>query len=466
MNANIYSLILDAKQGDLKALEQLYITYKDKVYALALTTTKSAGEAEEATRLTFMQMCDQIGTLADPDSFDVWLQYIALNESNALHRSSGHPIEGEAPGSYEQRIEDDFFLPREYSERHDLSYRLRLIIESLPKIRRQTLILSLYNKLTPAEIAQIMGCPEDQVISRIRCTKGHIKTEIENREHETGEHFSNAALIPFSDVYTSLIHSRVMSAQTAATIWEQIRAYAESRHNKNDNKRKISVGVKAAIIASIATIVICAGILALLLMGPKFSSDKAVASEAAETTDVTEAATQAPAATDASATDTPAEKTSAAPDPEPDPKPAPEENAAPQSKEPAAPASDNDGALLSAMAGTYYVPQIAGYTHSTLEIENGIVTQSVFSNGAEPYNKSESAEIDSVSAVGDTVIRYESSSGAAFSGTYYGADTPISQVPSSTIEYLSGFNRFDFSGSTLGITIIVDDQNICYVKNN
>lgn len=462
MNANIYSLVLDAKQGDLKALEQLYITYKDKVYALALTTTKSAGEAEEATRLTFMQMCDQIGTLADPDSFDVWLQYIALNESNALHRSSGHPIEGEAPGSYEQRIEDDFFLPREYSERHDLSYRLRLIIESLPKIRRQTLILSLYNKLTPAEIAQIMGCPEDQVISRIRCTKGHIKTEIENREHETGEHFSNAALIPFSDVYTSLIHSRVMSAQTAATIWEQIRAYAESRHNKNDNKRKISVGVKAAIIASIATIVICAGILALLLMGPKFSSDKAVASEATETTAVTEAATQAPAATDASATDTPAEKTPAAPDPEP----APEENAAPQSKEPAAPASDNDGALLSAMAGTYYVPQIAGYTHSTLEIENGTVTQSVFSNGAEPYNKSESAEINSVSAVGDTVIRYESSSGAAFSGTYYGADTPISQVPSSTIEYLSGFNRFDFSGSTLGITIIVDDQNICYVKNN
>ena len=47
MNSYIYSLILDAKQGDLKAMEQLYIKYKDKVYALALTTTKSANEAEE-----------------------------------------------------------------------------------------------------------------------------------------------------------------------------------------------------------------------------------------------------------------------------------------------------------------------------------------------------------------------------------------------------------------------------------
>ena len=470
MNANIYSLILDAKQGDLKALEQLYITYKDKVYALALTTTKSAGEAEEATRLTFMQMCDQIGTLADPDSFDVWLQYIALNESNALHRSSGHPIEGEAPGSYEQRIEDDFFLPREYSERHDLSYRLRLIIESLPKIRRQTLILSLYNKLTPAEIAQIMGCPEDQVISRIRCTKGHIKTEIENREHETGEHFSNAALIPFSDVYASLIHSRVMSAQTAATIWEQIRAYAESRHNKNDNKRKISVGVKAAIIASIATIVICAGILALLLMGPKFSSDKAVASEAAETTAVTEAATQAPAATDASATDTPAEKTPAAPDPEP----APEENAAPQSKEPAAPASAGSSEILSEISGKYYMPQSAGYTHVGLIIENGTVTQTTM---GPDVDHSTSADISSVSADSKTVYRIETTPDFSFNGPsgeykdsfnaiYYGADTPMADIPSTVIQHLSGFNQLNLSGETLGFSLIVDDHNLCYVRNN
>ena len=470
MNANIYSLILDAKQGNLKALEQLYITYKDKVYALALTTTKSAGEAEEATRLTFMQMCDQIGTLADPDSFDVWLQYIALNESNALHRSSGHPIEGEAPGSYEQRIEDDFFLPREYSERHDLSYRLRLIIESLPKIRRQTLILSLYNKLTPAEIAQIMGCPEDQVISRIRCTKGHIKTEIENREHETGEHFSNAALIPFSDVYASLIHSRVMSAQTAATIWEQIRAYAESRHNKNDNKRKISVGVKAAIIASIATIVICAGILALLLMGPKFSSDKAVASEAAETTAVTEAATQAPAATDASATDTPAEKTPAAPDPEP----APEENAAPQSKEPAAPASAGSSEILSEISGKYYMPQSAGYTHVGLIIENGTVTQTTI---GPDVDHSTSADISSVSADSKTVYRIETTPDFSFNGPsgeykdsfnaiYYGADTPMADIPSTVIQHLSGFNQLNLSGETLGFSLIVDDHNLCYVRNN
>ena len=462
MNSYVYSLILDAKQGDLKALEQIYIKYKDKVYALALTTTKSANEAEEATCLTFMQICDQIGTLADLNTFDVWLQYIALNESNAFHRGNSHPAEREASDRYEQRIEDDFFLPQDYIERFDLSYRLRMIIDSLPKIRRQTLLLSLYDKLTPAEIAQIMGCTEDQVCSRIRCTKGHIKTEIEDREHETGERVSGAALVPFDNVYSFLIHSRVMSAETAARIWKDIRAYAESKNNKTTGTKKMPVGIKAAIVAAITIIAVCAGILALLLAGPTFSSHKAVASDAAETTAATESATQEPATSVASATDAPAEKTPVAPDPEP----APEENAARQAEEQTAPASDNDGALLSAMAGTYYVPQLAGYTHSTLEIENGTVTQSVFSNGAEPYNKSESGEIDSVSAVGDTVIRYESSSGAAFSGTYYGADTPISQVPSSTIEYLSGFNRFDFSGSTLGITIIVDDQNICYVKNN
>lgn len=462
MNSYIYSLTLNAKQGDLKALEQLYIKYKDSVYALALTTTKSAKEAEEVTRLTFIQVCDHIASLEDPNSFDVWLQYIALNESNTFHRNNSHSDERESPGKYEQRIEDDFFLPQDYIERFDLSYRLRMIIEGLPKIRRQTLILSLYDKLAPAEIAQIMGCTEEEIITRIRCTKGHIKTEIEEREHETGEKISNATLIPFDDVYSSLIHSRVMSAQTAAQIWKQVRTYAESERGIIAGKKRMSVGIKAMIAASIAIIVICAGIITLLLAGPSFRTNKAVKSDAAETIASTEAETQAPATSAATdAADSAAEKTSDSPDPEP----APEEKAVSQPEEQETPASNNNSELLSTIAGNYYMPQMAGYTHVSLGIENGTVTQHVFGGGAEPINKSESGEINSVSRVSDTVIRYESSSGAAFSGTYYGADTPLSQVPSSTIEYLSGFNRYDLSGDTLGITIVVDDQNTCYVKS-
>ena len=143
-----------------------------------------------------------------------------------------------------------------------------------------------------------------------------------------------------------------------------------------------------------------------------------------------------------------------------DPEPAPAED---RSEEQAAPAANNDSALLSTISGNYYMPQAAGYTHVALKIENSTVTQSVFS-GSEPMSKSESGEIDSVSAVSDTVIRYESSSGAAFSGTYYGADTPMSQVPSSAKEFLSTFNQYDLSGDTLGITIVVNDRNSCFVR--
>ena len=225
MNPYIYSLVLDAKEGDPKAFEQLYIQYKDKVYALALATTKSASEAEEATRLTFIQVFRQVGSLQDTNAFDIWLRYIALNESNALRQSNNRYLdENEVSDPHAERIEDDFLMPQDYIERDDLSYRMRMIIDGLPRIRRQTLILSLYDKLSPAEIAQITGGSEDEVISRLRCSKGHIKSELEAREHETGEHFYNTTMVPFDNVYSYLIHSRGMSAESAAKVWEQIQS--------------------------------------------------------------------------------------------------------------------------------------------------------------------------------------------------------------------------------------------------
>ena len=235
-----------------------------------------------------------------------------------------------------------------------------------------------------------------------------------------------------------------------------------TEENQRSKKRKIPFGIKAAIAASVATIVICMGILGILLAGPTFSAKKANKEAVVETT-ATEApttapATEAPADNDtSSAADVPEEKAPAA-----DPEPAPAED---RSEEQAAPASNDNSELLSTIAGNYYMPQMAGYTHVSLAIENSTVTQRVI-NATQPMDKSESGEINSVSRVSDTVIRYESSSGAAFSGTYYGADTPLSQVPSSTIEYLSGFNRYDLSGDTLGITIVVDDQNTCFVRNS
>ena len=116
------------------------------------------------------------------------------------------------------------------------------------------LILSLYDKLSPAEIAQITGGSEDEVISRLRCSKGHIKSELEAREHETGEHFYNTTLVPFDNVYSYLIHSRGMSAESAAKVWEQIQS-SLTEENQRSKKRKIPFGIKAAIAASVATIV-------------------------------------------------------------------------------------------------------------------------------------------------------------------------------------------------------------------
>ena len=467
MNSTIDSPVRNAKEGNLKAFEQLYIKYKDKVYALALATLKNAGEAEEVTRHTFIRAYEQLDTLRDENAFDLWIQYIALCESNGVCRLGSSPVdEHEADNNNAERIEDDFFVPQDYIERCDLSYRLTMIIDRLPTIRRQTLILSLYDKLSVSGIAQIMNCSEDDVISRICYTKGYIKNELEKHEHEAGEQFSNTTLIPFDNIYTFLIHSSVMSASTAADIWKDIREYIKTANADRTKQKKTPVAVKAAIAASIATIFICAGIVTVLLTGPTFSAKKAAATEPAETTAVTEAA-QAPAATAA-----PATEAQSIPDPEPAPAIDPE----PEEQTDAA--SDIDSEWLSQIAGTYYVPRMAGYTNITLTIEeNGTLTERTFSTGAQPFDDSTSAEIISVNPVDSTVCRFETtpdftyydtngSYNDSFKATYYSSETPIASIPSSMMEYLTNFSYIDLTGETLGIPVIATDKGTYYIGSS
>lgn len=444
MNAYIYSLVLNAKSGSLKAFEQLYIKYKDKVYALALATLKSASEAKEVTRQAFIHAFENLGSLQDEKAFDVWIQYFALHESNAGHKDNIYAGERETYDKNAERIEDDFFVPQEYIERYDLSYRLRMIIDGLPKIRRQTLILSVYDRLSPAEIAQIMECSVKDVISRLRYTKGHIKTEIEKRERQTGEHFYQTTLIPFDSIYTYMIHSRVMSATAAADIWKEIREYILSADSRNIKPKKLSVGIKAAIAASIATIFICAGIVTALLTGSMFSA------RGADGRNVSETAPYSAATADSATAAIPGQESS----------------------------SKLDSQLICKISGTYYVPKAAGNTTISLTVKaDGSVTEQVSGKGTDPSENTTTAEIVSISKTDSTVCQFETTPDFTFynadgsytdsiNATYYAADTPMKDVPESVKAYLSGFSSIDLSGKTLGIPVIVTDKDTYYVGSS
>ena len=310
MSQYIYDLLTAAREGNIEAFEHIYQMFKDKVYAVSLATLKNPQDAEDATQQTFMRVYEKLGTLNDLNAFNTWIQRIAVNESNMIlrKRKGDVSIDDETNGALVEMIEDDFMLPLEYIERDDLSRRLREIIDDLPAVQRQALVLQVYSNMSVADIAQIMDCSENTVKSRLRYAKAHIKTEVEERERKSGEKFYGTLFFPFGYVFTRQVQSQSMSPVAAARIWSALSSYiqhyagaAAGAAAGTAAKAGLSLGAKIAI-GAIAGGLIIGGAIAGTLYGlaqskPSESPAAVIATEAADesaTQPPTEASTEPP----------------------------------------------------------------------------------------------------------------------------------------------------------------------------
>lgn len=309
MSQYIYDLLTAAREGNIEAFEHIYQMFKDKVYAVSLATLKNPQDAEDATQQTFMRVYEKLGTLNDLNAFNTWIQRIAVNESNMIlrKRKGDVSIDDETNGALVEMIEDNFMLPQEYIERDDLSRRLREIIDDLPAVQRQALVLQVYSNMSVADIAQIMDCSENTVKSRLRYAKAHIKTEVEERERKSGEKFYGTLFFPFGYVFTRQVQSQSMSPVAAARIWSALSSYiqhyagAAGAAAGTAAKAGLSLGAKIAIVAIAGGLIIggvIAGTLYGLAQSKPFESPAAViATEAADesaTQPPTEASTEPP----------------------------------------------------------------------------------------------------------------------------------------------------------------------------
>lgn len=221
------ALVFAAKNGNTKCFEELYKLYYEKIYALALTVTKNASDAEDVLQITFVKAWQNIDKLDNPSAFNTWLQRITINQCKSMLRGSkqNFSIDDEGENGELLQIESDLMLPEQYAERADLSKRLKGIIDDLSVVQRETILLYYFNDMSIEEIAQTMDCSEGTVKSRLYLARKAIKTEIEEQEKKTGEKFygiAGVALVPFAGMFIKQIKSASLSGSEALNILNRI----------------------------------------------------------------------------------------------------------------------------------------------------------------------------------------------------------------------------------------------------
>ncbi len=164
-DADDEALIARTRQGDPAAFEALIRQHQRMIYSLTYRMTGSAADAEDLTQETFLRAWRQIGSYRAAAKFSTWLYRIAINacltwrqrETLRLQVQAGWAETNGAP-----QLAGEATLARNETGRI-----VHAALLKLPAKQRAAIMLTLYDGLSHAEAAEILGCSETTVSWRV-----------------------------------------------------------------------------------------------------------------------------------------------------------------------------------------------------------------------------------------------------------------------------------------------------------
>ena len=152
--------------GDYSPASEIYDRYSGRIYNFAFRFLKNAEAAEDATQEVFVKMLRHANQFHGDAKLSTWLFSIAANWCRDYLRKADNKA----------KDTDDVLVtlptppelaPDRHLERRQDEQRVRKALEALTPEQREAILLSRYQGLSYAEIAQIAGCSEGAVKTRV-----------------------------------------------------------------------------------------------------------------------------------------------------------------------------------------------------------------------------------------------------------------------------------------------------------
>jgi RNA polymerase sigma-70 factor (ECF subfamily) len=128
--------------------------------------------AEEVVQETMIAVWKSAKDYKEQSQVSSWILGIARNK--ALDRARARQREPELLREIDRRASARA-TPEQIAQRDSQAERVRSALEKLSPEHREVIMLAFYNELSYSEIAQIVGCPEGTVKSRVYYAKEQLK---------------------------------------------------------------------------------------------------------------------------------------------------------------------------------------------------------------------------------------------------------------------------------------------------
>src|SRR5437588_355217 len=152
--------------GDFSPASEIYDRYSGRIYNFALRFLKNAEAAEDATQEVFVKMMKHANQFQGDAKLSTWLFSITANWCrDYLRKADNKSKETEdvlvtLPAPSNQS-------PDRTLERRENEALIKRALQALTPEQREAILLSRYQGLSYAEIAQISGCSEGAVKTRV-----------------------------------------------------------------------------------------------------------------------------------------------------------------------------------------------------------------------------------------------------------------------------------------------------------
>ncbi len=167
------------QQGDAAAFEVLVARYQTPLYHFAYRLLGRAEDAEDAAQDALIQVYHALPRARLDQPLRHWIFRIARNRClDALKRRRAVPLSwlnGDETGETLVEAAASEPLPEELAERADLQRLLTAAIAALPPLYREVVALRYTADLSVAEIAVVLGAPENTVKIRLHRAKAALR---------------------------------------------------------------------------------------------------------------------------------------------------------------------------------------------------------------------------------------------------------------------------------------------------
>ena len=162
--------------GQLGAIDELIRRHRDELFGYLVRFTGSRALAEDVFQETFLQIHLSAATFDVDRRLKPWLYTIATNKARDARRwlrrrpsvSLDSPVGGlDDPVSMVDLMPSDGEGPQEPLQGTEQSERVRAVVDRLGDLHREVLLLTYFQRMSYAQVANILDIPVGTVKSRL-----------------------------------------------------------------------------------------------------------------------------------------------------------------------------------------------------------------------------------------------------------------------------------------------------------